>query len=143
MSTFTTLEKTIEIASSLLAELEAQAFQEEGFSELSMRQVHYLNTIMRLGHPTFSDLARELGVTKPSVTAIVSTLTRKGYVQKVQDHEDRRAYHIVTTPKAAEFNRIHTSMHRRLADLLTSQLNQDEVEQLTRLLAKAVQGTRS
>ncbi len=138
MPTPSSLETTIEIATSLLAELESQAFQEEGFSELSMRQVNYLNTISHMGHPTFSDLAKKLGVTKPSVTAIVGALIRKGYVQKVQDPEDKRSYHIVITPKAVDFEKIHVSMHQRIAMLLTSQLDPDEAEQLAKLLEKAV-----
>jgi DNA-binding MarR family transcriptional regulator len=138
MANPTNLEKVIELASHLMAELEAQAFADERFAELSMRQMFYLNTIIHMGHPTFSDLAHELNVTKPSVTAIVGTLIAKGYVQKVQDNEDRRTYHIVLTPKAAEFNKIHAETHKRLADFLAAQLDENEVEQLARLLGKAL-----
>jgi DNA-binding MarR family transcriptional regulator len=136
------LEKVIESASALMAELESQAFKDERFAELSMRQIYYLNTIIRLGHPTFSDLARELNVTKPSVTAIIGMLISKGYVQKIQDHEDRRAYHIVTTPKALDFNQLHEAIHKQLADFLAAQLDENEVEQLARLLGKALQGIK-
>jgi DNA-binding MarR family transcriptional regulator len=137
------LEKVIELASGLMAELESQAFADERFAELSMRQMFYLNTIIRMEHPTFSDLARELNVTKPSVTAIVGTLMNKGYVQKVQDDEDRRTYHIILTTKGKDFNQIHEAMHKRLADFLAAQLDQNEVEQLARLLGKALQGIKS
>lgn len=134
------LEQVIEAASALISELEDRAFQDERFSELSMRQVLYLNTIIRMGHPTFSDLARELNVTRPSVTTIVSTLIHKGYVQKVQDHEDLRAYHIILTPKAEEFNLLHKNIHKHLANALAEQLSGQEVEQLSILLDKALQG---
>jgi DNA-binding MarR family transcriptional regulator len=134
------LEKIVEAISALMAEMESQAFVDERFAELSMRQMLYLNTILRLEHPNFSDLARELGVTKPSVTAIVSTLIRKGYVEKVQDGDDRRAYHIVPTRKAEEFDKIHAATHKRLADFLAAQLDPNEVEQLTQLLSKVLQG---
>ena len=136
------LEKVVELASGLMAELEAQAFADERFAELSMRQMYYLNTIIRMEHPTFSDLAHELNVTKPSVTAIVGMLLNKGYVQKVQDNEDRRTYHIVLTPKAIEFNKVHADTHRRLADFLAAQLEENEVEQLARLLGKALQAAK-
>jgi DNA-binding MarR family transcriptional regulator len=132
------LEKFIAFASALMAELEAQAFRDERFAELTMRQMLYLNTIIRLGHPTFSDLARQLDVTKPSVTAIVGTLIKKGYVKKVQDDEDRRSFHIILTPQGAQFDQLHASIHKRLADLLASRLDGAEVEQLTRLVEKAI-----
>jgi DNA-binding MarR family transcriptional regulator len=135
----TTLEKFIAYASAIMAELEAQAFQDERFAELSMRQMLYLNTIIHMGHPTFSDLARELGVTKPSVTAIVTTLIKKGYVRKIQDDEDRRAFHIVLTPQGVQFEELHASIHKRLADLLASRLNGEDLDQMTRLMEKALQ----
>jgi DNA-binding MarR family transcriptional regulator len=137
-----TLEKVVELASGLMAELESQAFADERFAELSMRQIHYLNTIIRLEHPTFSDLAHELEVTKPSVTAIVGTLINKGYVQKVQDAEDRRSYHIVLTTKGRDFDRLHEAIHKRLADFLAAQLDEAEAQQLARLLGKALQGLK-
>jgi DNA-binding MarR family transcriptional regulator len=140
MSNNISLEKVIEAASGLMAKMESQAFQDERFAELSMRQIYYLNTIIRLGHPTYSDLARELKVTKPSVTVIIGMLIRKGYVQKIQDQKDRRAYHIVTTPKAHNFNQIHEAVHKRLANFLASQLNEQEVESLALLLGKALNG---
>jgi DNA-binding MarR family transcriptional regulator len=137
------LERVIEIASNLMAKMEEQAFQDERFSELSMRQMYYLNTITRLGHPTFSDLARELNVSKPSVTSVVGVLIRKGYVQKVQDPDDLRAYHIVLMSKAEEYNQLHEDTHQRLANSIASQLKPDEVEQLASLLGKALQGLNS
>jgi DNA-binding MarR family transcriptional regulator len=140
MTNLSILEKLVADVSTLMAELESRAFQDESFSELSMRQMLYLNTIVRLGHPTFSDLAHELGVTKPSVTAVVRTLIRKGFVKKVQDGEDRRAYHIILTPKANEFNQLHEAVHQRMADILASRLDGEEVEQLDRLMEKALRG---
>ena len=134
------LEKVIDSASKILAEMEMRAFRDERFSELSMRQMLYLNTIIHLGHPTFSDLAKELDVSKPSVTANVATLIRKGYVQKVQDHEDLRTFHIVITPKAEAFNDLHQNIHKDLARHLASQLEPNEIDQLSTLLSKAFEG---
>ena len=107
-----------------------------------MRQMLYLNTIIRMGHPTFSDLARELNVSKPSVTANVGTLVKKGYVAKVQDHEDLRSFHIVITQKALDFDELHQNVHKNLAHHLAAQLNDNEIEQLAGLLAKAFDGTK-
>ena len=132
------LEQTIELVTGLMADLESQAFQREGFAELSMRQVSYLDTIVRLGHPSFGELAEALGITRPSVTAIVGKLIRKGYVEKVQDHEDRRSFHIVLTRQGQEFSRIHASMHQLIAQTLTFRLSEAEIEQLTALLRKVV-----
>ena len=132
------LEHTIELVTGLMADLESQAFQREGFAELSMRQVSYLDSIVRLGHPSFSELAEAHDITRPSVTAIVGKLIRAGYVEKVQDHEDRRSFHIVLTHQGQEFVRIHKSMHQLIAQTLTSRLSEEEIERLTILLRKVV-----
>jgi DNA-binding MarR family transcriptional regulator len=118
--------------------MESRAFEDERFAELSMRQIYYFETILRMGHPTFSDLARQLNVTRPSVTAIVSKLIAMGYVRKEQDDEDRRAFHIVVTSKGEEFRRIHQAIHQQVVRRLTAQLDLQEVEQLTALLQKAL-----
>ncbi len=136
------LEKAIYSASAILAEMEMRAFHDERFSELSVRQMLYLNTIIQMGHPTFSDLAKELGVSKPSVTANVTRLIQKGYVKKVQDHDDLRAYHIMPTTKAEEFNTLHQSIHKNFTDQLTTRLDPGEIDQLAKLLNKALQGMK-
>lgn len=140
MSAQLSLEKIVEMISHLMGTLEAEAFEQDGFSELSMRQLLYLETIARMDRPAFSELAEKLEVTRPSVTALVQKLIRMGYVKKVQSEEDRRVYHIVLTPKGEQFNQMHANVHRLIAQKLTENLNADEVQQLSDLLQKVMLG---
>jgi len=137
-NTLISLEQTIALVTQLIAEMEASAFQRDGFAELSMRQVAYLETIARLEHPSFGELAEALGITRPSVTALVGKLMRTGYVQKVQDGEDRRSFHILLTQKGRQFTQIHQKMHQRVVQALIARLDEQEIEQLAALLNKAV-----
>lgn len=132
------LEQIVARISRLMAEMEAHAFQQEGFAELSMRQVFYLETIAQLGQPSFSQLAQATGVTRPSATAIVARLIDKGLVGKVQDETDRRSFHIHLTEKGRAFSQTHAAMHQHLAQALTVHLSPAEIEQLTILLSKAL-----
>jgi len=132
------LEMVIETLSAIMTGMEERAFQDERFSELSMRQILYLNTIIRLEHPTFSDIARELNVSKPSVTANVGVLIRKGYVQKVRDNEDLRSYHIILTQKGLDFDELHQNVHKMLAQQISAHLDQNETNILSDLLCKIV-----
>ena len=134
------VEQTIEMLSHLLGELEAEAFEQEGFSDLSMRQMLYLETITQLKAPSFGDLAEKLNVSKPSVTTIVQKLIRMGYVKKVQSAEDRRVFRIVLTPKGESFDEIHGDVHRLLANRITKNLNEEELKQMTILLKKVMDG---
>lgn len=132
------LEHIVARISRLMAEMESHAFQQEGFAELSMRQVFYLEIIAQLGQPSFSQLAQATGITRPSVTAIVNRLIDKGLVSKVQDEADRRSFHIHLTEKGQAFSQAHAALHRRLAHALTAHLTPVEIEQLTVLLSKAL-----
>ena len=89
MNTHQILEQAIAMISRMMGELEAEAFEQEGFSDLSMRQMIYLDAITQLKRPTFSELADKLAITKPSVTAIVKKLTEMGYVKKVQSNVEK------------------------------------------------------
>lgn len=133
------LEQAIAMVTRIIADMEAQAFQQEGFSDLSMRQVYHLETIANLGHPNFGELAEALNVTRPSVTALVGRLIRAGYVQKVQDDEDRRSFHIVLTEKGQQFTNLHRNLHQVVVRALTQRLNTKQIEQLTVLLRQALE----
>ena len=132
------LEHTITMATRMFAAMEAVAFQQDGFSELSMRQVYYLETIARLEQPSFSELAEALGISRPSVTVLVGKLIRKGFLQKAQDGEDRRSFHIILTEKGHQFTGVHKNMHRQIVETMVARLNETEVEQLAVLLKKAI-----
>ena len=139
MDTQKLTEQTIEILSRLMGELETRAFEEEGFSDLSMRQLLYLETVARLGQPTFSELAEALEVTKPSVTVLVQKLIRMGYIQKTQSQEDRRVYHLSLAGKGKRFTEMHANVHRLMAARLTERLDPEQTRQLAELLKTIVE----
>ena len=136
-------DQLIAILTRSFAELESQALNESELAELSMKQLIYLDTIARLDHPTFSDLARRLGVSKPSVTAIVGKLLQKGYVEKIQSAEDRRAFYVLLTEKGKALSQLHENLHRRIAEHFTHALDEHELHQLARLLSKALKSAFS
>lgn len=45
-------------------------------------------------------VAQMLGVSKPMITAHLTSLSEKGYITKEQSAEDKRAYYIIPTEKA-------------------------------------------
>lgn len=132
------LQQAIALISRLMGEMESEAFEQEKFSNLSMRQLLYLETIAQMERPTFSELADQLDVTKPSVTALVKKLMKMGYVKKVQSQEDLRVYHIVLTTKGEQFTKMHDQTHRLLAERLTQNLNEQEIHQMAVMLKKVI-----
>ncbi len=132
------LDRIIAILTRHFAELESEAIQESQLSELSMKQIVYLEEIARLDQPTFGDLARVFKVSKPSVTAIVTRLIQKGYLTKNQSLTDKRAFNIALTEKGRTLQQVHAEFHRRIARQFANILDPDEQETLARLLSKIV-----
>ena len=72
---------------------------EEETSKFSNNDYYYLLVIKSLGRPKLSELANELSLTKPAVTAIVRKLEKIALVKKVQSNEDKRVYYLELTNK--------------------------------------------
>jgi DNA-binding MarR family transcriptional regulator len=127
---------TVEMISQLMGELESKAFEQEGFSEITMRQMLYLETIDRLKKPTFGDLADYLQVTPPSVSGIIKKLIKFGYVYKEKSPDDGRVYYLLLTEKGKRFNQLHGEVHQILAQRIVQNLTSGEIEELADLLSK-------
>ncbi|MBK8800514.1 MAG: MarR family transcriptional regulator [Fibrobacteres bacterium] len=143
MSKSPSLEQVIEVASAMMARVEAQAYSDERFSELTLRQILYLTRIIEGGGLTPGALADSLGVTPPTVTGVVGGLVSRGYVERTKDTTDRRVVHLVATKKAQAFDRLHHEIHRRMAAVMAGNLSEKECAQLARLLDKALSGLSS
>lgn len=132
------LTETIDILTRTMGELEAHVLAESDFAELSMRQLHYLDLVHRLEHPTPSELALELGISRPSVTAAVAKLAAAGYLSKVTSDEDRRVAHLHLTAKGQRIVRLHEEVHQAVADLFSRALTRSELDALVRMLNKVI-----
>jgi DNA-binding MarR family transcriptional regulator len=129
----------VEIISYLTrAVAEMQSDEIRSLSDLSLRQIYYLETVARLKNPTPTELARRLKVSKPSASAAIEHLAQEGYVDKVQSDDDRRSFHVHLTEKGERLAAAHEAVHEHIVQALTKGLDQSEIEQLTRLLDKII-----
>ena len=131
-----TLPEVVEVVTRTFAQLQARVLRESEFAELSLRQVSCLDLIQRLAEPTPSDLARELGITKPSVSALVARLLTAGFIHKERSHADGRSFHLHLTEKGTEVMNAHQRVHEAIAQHLLAGLDAREQKQLVALLAK-------
>ncbi len=128
--------ETVEMISQLMGELESKAFEQEGFFDITMNQMHYLETIAKLSSPASADLADSLGVSRPSVSAIVKKLIETDYLTKTKSKIDGRVYYLHLTEKGLRFNQLHSEVHQILARRITENLKLDEIDDLAGLLEK-------
>jgi len=117
---------------------EQKVIRQSEFASLSMSKIHYLDTISHLEKPTISQLAKELSVSKPSVTLTVESLKNMGYVRKVQSDQDLRMLHIHLTNKGKKIVTLHDAIHRGFAKYFEDALTEKELALFVRLLNKAV-----
>lgn len=82
-------------------------------------------------------LAELLGVSKPMITAHLTSLSEKGYITKEQSEEDKRVYYIIPTEKALVLvQQAKKDMDRQLTSLMEA-MGQDDFNMLVSLAQKA------
>lgn len=82
-------------------------------------------------------LAQLLGVSKPMITAHLTSLTDKGYITKEPSKDDKRAYHILPTEKAlALVESAKRDMDQQLTRLMEA-MGQDDFDKLVSLAQMA------
>jgi len=110
----------------------------EDFSGLTFAQIGYLETISRLGHPSITDLAVTLKISKPSVTVAVQKLCAGGYLKKVNSCSDKRSWHVHLNTRGARFLEAHKKSHAAVAKTIVGAFKESERKQLTEMLEKLV-----
>jgi DNA-binding MarR family transcriptional regulator len=124
--------------SRLIGQTEESAREQSDFSGLTLTQMNYLETIRMLGNPNFTELAKVLRLSKPTVKVAIDKLVEKEFVSKVRSDKDRRSSHLHLTEKGELINRMHDQAHQNITDFLTSRLTGGEQEQLLQILKKAL-----
>jgi len=88
------------------------------------------------GPRTPAELAEAAGVTRATMTGLIDTLERDGYVKREPDPEDRRMMSVLLTAKGERFLHDLLPGHFKLISKLMAPLNEIERKTLVRLLTK-------
>jgi DNA-binding MarR family transcriptional regulator len=86
-----------------------------------------------------AELADAAGVTRATMTGLIDTLERDGFVKREPDPADRRMMSIKVTPKGVEFLHNFLPGHFRLISSLMATLTEAERKTLVGLLGKVQQ----
>ena len=132
------LEKEMEAVTRALYEWEEAFMRKAAASGLTARQMHHLDAIALLDNPSPGEIAEKQGLSRPSVTDLVSRLGSAGFVRKSMSDLDRRGRHVHVTPKGMAFVEEHRAVHKRLAALFTSTLPPRDVDTLESLIRKVI-----
>lgn len=91
------------------------------------------------GLSTPAELADAAGVTRATMTGLVDTLERDGFVKREPDPIDRRQMSVRLTPRGEKFLDAFLPGHFKAIAALMSPLNETERKTLVRLLNKIQQ----
>lgn len=100
--------------------------------DLSMREIHIIEAVCAAQDDdnTMTVLAATLRITVGSLTVAVSTLVRKGYLERRQSTLDKRRVHILPLPAALEVEKHHREFHRRMVEAVTTAIPPEQLDVL-------------
>ena len=106
--------------------------------DLSLHEMHMLESIGKHNgqNVTITDLAQDLDITPPSVTAMVKRLENKGFITKSRSGEDARCVCILLTEQGRRAEVAHRLFHRKMVRAITKDLTDTEREAIASGLQK-------
>jgi len=128
--------EVIDFISNSTKDNKEEVLSDDEFAKLTIKQYYNLDLISRMGNPTSTELAERLGITKPSVSAIVNKLIEKGYVRKEQSEDDQRSYHLHLSEKGKSLIEAEHKIYRAFALHIRTTLESEEQEQFVQILQK-------
>jgi DNA-binding MarR family transcriptional regulator len=111
----------------------------ESVSQLTISQFQYIDAIHQLQQPTITEVAEKLTITKASVTAGINKLIQKGYVIKIQSHEDKRVFRVSLTETGKQLIEAKYLALKEYGDFITAALTEDEAREFKAIMIKLVQ----
>lgn len=119
---------TLEQSWSLLSRVEQNMLTNSKKLNLSISELHLIEVVNRnpIAGRTVSEIAKDLMVTKSSVTIAVNKLEKKGYVIRKRSIEDGRVVYIKLTDEGLRADRIHKRFHKSLAISISKGMNENE-----------------
>lgn len=94
-----------------ILDIEFHYMKANGVDDLSISELHLLETISRSSYPTMSEVAQKATLTNGTITTAVKRLEDKEYVIRTKDENDRRIMRVALTPNGVKACRVHQEFH--------------------------------
>ena len=101
--------------------------------DLTIGEMHVLETVDRLNGKPMTKIANALKVTVGSLTIGVNRLVAKEYLLRIRDEDDHRVVNLSVTPKAKKVLKIHDKFHE---DILLGVLDGITLRDATKVMAQ-------
>ena len=103
-------------------------------ASLTAVETFCMEIIRALDEPTINEFASFATLSSPNAAYKVSSLVRKGYVEKVQSSSDRREYRLRPTQKFRDYYDLSSAYVQEVMDRVREHFTPEEVAQMDRVL---------
>ncbi|EST12608.1 MarR family winged helix-turn-helix transcriptional regulator [Sporolactobacillus laevolacticus] len=115
-----------------------QTLSETEIRHFNMNDYYYLTVIDQMENPKLGQLADELRLTKPAISAIVKRLMKNDLIEKTQSEEDKRIFHLKVTEKGQKIIEGDYKSFKDLSELLEHTVSQEQLNVLNQVLDQVV-----
>ena len=127
------MRETFKIINRLLVEvfndiltIEENALKEGKFFDVSVTEVHTIESIGMYEPKSMSEVAKSLDITVGTLTVAINNLVKKQYVERFRSENDRRVVNIGLTPKGRLLYRVHEKFHMDMVRSTIEGLSNEE-----------------
>lgn len=103
-------------------------------ASLTTVETFAMEVIAALGSPTVHEFAEFMHVSSPNAAYKISSLVRKGYIEKVRSNEDAREFHLQPTQKFYDYYDISNSYVHTVMERIRERFTPEEQAQLEDML---------
>ncbi|MGI6535364.1 MAG: MarR family winged helix-turn-helix transcriptional regulator [Eggerthellaceae bacterium] len=118
--------------------IEEHALDNRLTAGLTIAELHTIAAVGLYDSKPMKAIAAKLRVTLATVTASVTKLEKKGFVERRRNQEDRRQVLVSLTPKGRKACRAHDMFHEKMVARALSSLTEDETQALMSALKQLV-----
>jgi DNA-binding MarR family transcriptional regulator len=101
---------------------------------VTLSQCHTLDVLSRNGDLTMNELSRQMGLAKSTMTRIVNTMVRKGWLDRKRDQGDRRRVNVRLTAEGRAMSENVNHSSRAYVQRILKHLPAEKIPQLVESL---------
>lgn len=98
--------------------------------DLSMTEIHTIEAVGIKDAKTMGEIAHDLRITVGTLSAAITKLIKKGYVERKRTEEDRRVVLVSLTSKGENVYREHQVFHEEMITSMLGNFSEEEEEDI-------------
>lgn len=108
--------------------IEEASLRTSQFSDVSIKEMHTIDSIGEAKLTTPSEIAKDLMLTVGTVTVSLNRLEKKGYIKRHRSEYDRRVVHVSLSKRGRLLYRLHRKFHREMVKRMVEGLPEESVD---------------